>query len=273
MTTALKIFRSLCTVLIGKHDTITIPDIEDLEDNLHNSPLTQEEDEEDRTNARTIVGRFPFTYEFKKVLKEVQEQLEKEETTNNKENAYFCPGIVDVLFGNYLGIFPLWSGLLLGDLKRYADGNEGDSSVPYKTRETNCHVERCSKKKTKAIKKKSKDVNNSSTDLTHKMSDTATEVDALWTCKPTEIVVAVVEQEQSQNFTLRHRDLQTLRPDELIAIECYIGAILNSTNTAGRLYHLNHYSIGVILHKSREQVTRQGLRNVRTSVFLMLSKH
>ncbi len=105
-------------------------------------PLAQEEDDDDRTNAQTIVGRSPFTYEFKKVLKEVQGALEKEdsESTHKEENAYFCPGILDVLFDTYLGIFPIWSGLLLGDLKRYANDQEEYSFVPSKTRDTNCHV-------------------------------------------------------------------------------------------------------------------------------------
>ncbi len=113
-------------------------------DKLSDCPLAQEEDDDDRTNAQTIVGRSPFTYEFKKVLKEVQGVLEKEdsESTHKEENAYFCPGILDVLFDTYLGIFPLWSGLLLGDLKRYANDKEDYSFVPSKTRDTNCHVER-----------------------------------------------------------------------------------------------------------------------------------
>ncbi len=81
MSTALKIFRTLCTVLLGKHNTnivmlnvkamqdfikqCKIPDIEET-DKLSDCPLAQEEDDDDRTNAQTIVGRSPFTYEFKK---------------------------------------------------------------------------------------------------------------------------------------------------------------------------------------------------------------
>ncbi|KAI4826122.1 hypothetical protein KUCAC02_021769 [Chaenocephalus aceratus] len=88
MTTALNIFRSLCTVLIGKHnsnavlihlkakkDFIKECRITDMEegDKLGDSPLTQEEDDEERRNAHTIVGRSPFTYEFRKVMEEVME--------------------------------------------------------------------------------------------------------------------------------------------------------------------------------------------------------
>ncbi|KAJ4949388.1 hypothetical protein JOQ06_020903 [Pogonophryne albipinna] len=85
MTTALNIFRSLCTVFIGKHNSNTvlihlkamkdfikecrIPDMEE-GDKLGDSPFTQEEDDEERRNAHTAVGRSPFTYEFRKVMEE-----------------------------------------------------------------------------------------------------------------------------------------------------------------------------------------------------------
>ncbi|KAL7374542.1 hypothetical protein ABVT39_002691 [Epinephelus coioides] len=112
----------------------------------------------------------------------------------------------------------------------------------------------------------SADGKNSSNVLTRKGSTSATEVEALWTCKPTEVVVAVVRHaEQKNNYTLRHREFQSLRPDELIVgevIECYIRAILNSKDTAGRLYLMNHYTVGTIVHGTREQMARQGLKKV-----------
>lgn len=48
-------------------------------------------------------------------------------------------------------------------------------------------------------------------------------------------------------------------------MECYIRGILNSKDTAGRLYHMNHYTIGVILHGTREQMARQGFKKVSTT--------
>ncbi|XP_034064636.1 uncharacterized protein LOC117541546 isoform X2 [Gymnodraco acuticeps] len=377
MTTALHIFRSLCTVLIGKHNSnavlihlkamkdfikeCRIPNMEE-GDKLGDSPLTQEEDDEERRNAHTIVGRSPFTYEFRKVMEEVQGELEKEEVeTPQDENPYFCPGIVDVLFDNYLGIFPLWSGLLLGNLKRYATDTEEDTFGQSKTRDTNCHVERWfgivkhsilkkqrrlrpatfirkmygslqgryrehimahhlseqlllktllpkdisqskegwakrdgAKPRTSSSKyyttpdilpvpkrakltlntgediQSSTDVENSS-NPTSKGSKPATEVDALWTCKPTEVVVAVVRHaEEKHNFTLRHREFQSLRPDELIigeVMECYIRGILNLKDNAGRLYLLDHYTMGVILHGTREQIARQELKKVTFDLY------
>ncbi len=52
-------------------------------------------------------------------------------------NDFYCPGIINVLMSTYMGIFPLWSGILLGDLSRYSK----ESIKEIKTRETNCHVE------------------------------------------------------------------------------------------------------------------------------------
>lgn len=42
---------------------------------LEDSPIIQEEDEEERRNAHTGVRGSPFTYEFKKVLEKVQREL------------------------------------------------------------------------------------------------------------------------------------------------------------------------------------------------------
>ncbi|KAI4802157.1 hypothetical protein KUCAC02_020011, partial [Chaenocephalus aceratus] len=85
----------------------------------------------------------------------------------------------------------------------------------------------------------STDVENSSNDPTSKGSKPATEVDALWTCKLTEVVENVFIQK---------------------VIECYIRGILNLKDNAGRLYLLDHYTMGVILHGTREQMARQELK-------------
>ncbi|XP_034566483.1 uncharacterized protein LOC117831745 [Notolabrus celidotus] len=121
-------------------------------------------------------------------------------------------------------------------------------------------------KKAKSTQNTGRDLQKTTDDLTIKGSTPVTEVNALWKCKPSEVVVAVVQDaEQKTTYTLRHREFQTLKPDELImgeVIECYIRAILNSKGTAQRLYLMNHYTIGVILHGTREQMARQGLKKV-----------
>ena len=58
------------------------------------------------------------------------------------ENRYHCPEILKVLLGNYMGIFPLWSGAMLGDLRRYArDKTLDPDTSEEQNRDTNCHVE------------------------------------------------------------------------------------------------------------------------------------
>lgn len=88
------------------------------------------------------MNRSPFTSFFHQLLEEVSEQAANE-TESTEDNLYFCPGIINFLFNNYLAIFPLWSGILLGSVKRYAsDNNTVDTkSRPEKTGNANCHVE------------------------------------------------------------------------------------------------------------------------------------
>ncbi|KAI9537411.1 hypothetical protein NQZ68_025267 [Dissostichus eleginoides] len=50
-------------------------------------------------------------------------------------------------------------------------------------------------------------------------------------------------------------------------IECYIRGILNLKDNAGRLYHLDHYTMGVILHGTREQMARQELKKVTFDLY------
>lgn len=47
---------------------------------------------------------------------EVQGELEEDARTPHDEQSILCTGGVDVLFENYLGIFPLWSGAV-GELE------------------------------------------------------------------------------------------------------------------------------------------------------------
>ncbi len=78
-------------------------------------------------------------------MQEVKEQeAGKDRCLVKEDNPYFCPGIITFLFDTYLAIFPLWSGLLLGDLSRYESHEEDlvTTKKQPKTRDTNCHVEK-----------------------------------------------------------------------------------------------------------------------------------
>lgn len=63
--------------------------------------------------------------------------------TINIDNAYKCEGIINLLTGHYLGIFPLWSGIFLGNMAKYATDSTKppEPTVEAKTRDTNSHVE------------------------------------------------------------------------------------------------------------------------------------
>jgi len=91
------------------------------------------EDMERSSNINTICGTSPFTRLFNGVL----EKNRSTQTESGTNNEFYCPGIINFLMTNYMGIFPLWSGLLLGDLSRFSK----ERPKEIKTRETNCHVE------------------------------------------------------------------------------------------------------------------------------------
>ena len=159
-----EIFKHLCTVLLAEH---VHPNVHQSLDFLQqliakgNNPTLEDGDidsesqsgweEEEQKRAQTIVGRSPYTQRFQEAFQEAQATIgEAEEDENGHQpNRYHCPEILKVLFSYYMGIFPLWSGAMLGDLRRYARDKTLDqdtslcdtSSVSVQTRDTNCHVE------------------------------------------------------------------------------------------------------------------------------------
>lgn len=92
-------------------------------------------DMDSSSNIKTICGKSPFTQLFNGVL----EKTKCTQPGSGEKNEFYCPGIINVLMSTYLymGIFPLWSGILLADLSRHSK----ESIKEIKTRETNCHVE------------------------------------------------------------------------------------------------------------------------------------
>lgn len=97
-------------------------------------------------SKNTIIGRAQFTSEFGQVRDEAMELMEKEDTLSSVEdNMYKCEGIVTLLTGHYLGLFPLWSGIFLGNMEQYASESKKQPQpiTPdcERTRDTNSHVE------------------------------------------------------------------------------------------------------------------------------------
>ncbi len=103
---------------------------------------TDDKDEQ----SRTIVGRSRFSTVFRRAFDEATKAVTEEEETS-EENLYYSPGIIQTLFNTYMAIFPMWSGVMQGDLKRHASDKvlisveDGGQRQDNKTRETNCRVE------------------------------------------------------------------------------------------------------------------------------------
>ncbi|XP_060780100.1 uncharacterized protein LOC132888110 isoform X2 [Neoarius graeffei] len=102
------------------------------------------ETEEKRTRNSSdpnkgILARSPFTAVFAQRREQAKCDVMCDQAVD-EDNHYHCPGIIDVLLKTYMGIFSLWSGVLLGDLSRHIDGTTIGTG-PYKTRDTNCHAE------------------------------------------------------------------------------------------------------------------------------------
>lgn len=95
----------------------------------------------DISESATTNGNSPFTAIFTAALDRAT-NLHSHSAKTGENNIFFCPDIIRVLMDTYMGIFPFWSGVLLGDLSRFSELSiiQGNSH-PSQTRETNCHVE------------------------------------------------------------------------------------------------------------------------------------
>lgn len=93
-------------------------------------------------HAYTILSRSPFSIYFKKAIDEIKEAqtAEQDHSELTDVNPYFCPAIVNSVVSHYMGIIPLWSGMLLGNLRRYAVDVQEAVQEPFMTRDTDCHV-------------------------------------------------------------------------------------------------------------------------------------
>ena len=72
--------------------------------------------------SQTIAGRSPFSTVFRHACDDAKEKIDAEQSSEepSDDNLYYCPGIVKILLDNYMPIFPLRSGIMLGDLTQPA---------------------------------------------------------------------------------------------------------------------------------------------------------
>ena len=155
MKMAVEVFYHMCVLFDSEEDTEVVNQSKAYLDVciLENKGLKVEESDQmmegeniimDKT-ANTIIGKSPFTRVFQLQRKQAECDVLSDDAVGTK-NHYHCPGVIDVLLKSYMGIFPLWSGLLLGDLSRHmkteiVKRREKKSDEKPKTRDTNCHVE------------------------------------------------------------------------------------------------------------------------------------
>ncbi|XP_048020975.1 uncharacterized protein LOC125251962 [Megalobrama amblycephala] len=147
---ALDIFKCMCYVFYTKSNTQCVnQSLQTLQDHIRGIIIPEDTLDEKQAvddyippEAKTILARSPFTKEFGSVLEAVMAIEDPELENQMDNNKYHCPEILDILMKDYMPIFPLWSGLMLGDLKRFKDRESiRDDSYVQKTHDTNCHAE------------------------------------------------------------------------------------------------------------------------------------
>ena len=91
---------------------------------------------DDEGRANTIRGKSPFT----KFFQNIRNATEVEQDSSSKSNTQYCPQFLDLFLKDYAGLFPLWSGVLLGNISRHFSEIELQEE-PQMRHDTNNYVE------------------------------------------------------------------------------------------------------------------------------------
>lgn len=83
-----------------------------------NEDVMEKEESTCKKPANSIFGKSPSTHFFPVRQDQAECDFLSDDASGIK-NHYFCPSVIYVLLKNYMGIFPLWSVLLLGNLSRH----------------------------------------------------------------------------------------------------------------------------------------------------------
>ena len=91
---------------------------------------TAPSDSEVTVNHKDAFCQSPFSAVFRHACEDAKEMIDEQSSEQpSDDNPYYCPGIVKIRLDNYMPIFPLWSGIMLGDLTQPAiDVNEKNPS-------------------------------------------------------------------------------------------------------------------------------------------------
>ncbi|KAI7789354.1 hypothetical protein IRJ41_005314 [Triplophysa rosa] len=191
-------------------------------------PLTTYvEDMESSSNIKTICGKSPFTHLFKSVLEKTSGSP-KQETIDQQE-------------------------------EQWAKRSLPERAAKHRSKYFNPPevVPQPKKKKTKQ------------TSEDH-AKETSAQIQTLWSKKACEIVVAVTQsKDKKRSFILHHSELKSLQPHEWLkgeTIQCYFQVLVNNCDQGQRIYILDHYTAGVIIHGARDQIRRNSLSKMAKEV-------
>ena len=105
---------------------------------------TEDDDRMEATHAINIESEQSEATDSNDIHNEnkLSNQTEINTEPTGKENIYSCPQLWEKVLKNYMGLFPLWSGLLLGNLDRFdKEGKQKSSQVNQEKHATNALVE------------------------------------------------------------------------------------------------------------------------------------
>ena len=88
-----------------------------------------------------LIGICKFSFRYFRDCFLERNGLAESEEEGDEENLYFSKEILTTILNQWMGIYPLWSGILLGDLRRYDKTGNLKADEPVETISTNSLVD------------------------------------------------------------------------------------------------------------------------------------
>ena len=135
-----KMERSLAALeaCIKKQDA-TVQFTQDINDDNNVSPPDVDEG---KIPPKTMREASPYYQDFIGIYTQVIDDTTRlDKDTKLTLNAYASPDVLKLILDRYMAIYPLWSGVLLGDLSRYDHQNPTTVTAAEETRSTNSCIE------------------------------------------------------------------------------------------------------------------------------------
>lgn len=134
MTEAKEIFAYICRICLSEKESRQLhTSIKNISKMNHNVDMNMDDDlEEDKQGilstdeTLTIKMASPYTNLFQNV----KDQIIYDESSSGSSNAYYCPGVINILQDKCLPVYPLWSRVVLGYIQDEEDIRTRDTNVP-----------------------------------------------------------------------------------------------------------------------------------------------